>query len=629
MPPETIARTRWSKPLCGSLAFVIGMTAPCMAFAPRNASADPPPAQKPTAGAGKSLAGNDYEGRPFVTQAAPALIFEIRSTPHLRGIDYPFAEQTARGVALLQRFPSFTLSDRRIFLSGPWYERRTEDIPFSRGVTAIEAMPNFRQGPTDVRNLPAARKWQLMGDPLFWGHAARLADELEQADPKDERIAPLRQFAVKHEFSAHQEAFTELGRRVWQGERLPADEKGQGVRYVVIDIEQTGGWEHQRDCFGWIYAGMISEAAKNGVKVVPVTYGQWTFEVGAVFFSMRQGGKGDPEYLLPNKDFLAAPDPTLTVCEENAGTISMDGYIQAIWGREPFYKRHPDGSLQLENGLPAFSDRTQTTAYGVELSLEPGEAEHCLQDLYRQAARMYLMYHRLAGAYPEDSTQRKPFLRNVRVGAWTRITNEGLQGIQQNDRPLPAWELEMLTGMYLLTADDLVVWSSDMNTPSGAPGADYTKAWKYNTHGVTEAVVKAAHRYSALDSLHTGPFQWCWFSLPMVNKNQSEGERYDQKPLAFGKLRTYKGRSWLELFAAYPALDGQSGDLQVWVEKDGKRSPTYNLQLANGRSYFYDAWQLPAELKDLKGKHVRFRFTDLLGKTHTWRGDWREPVDSP
>jgi hypothetical protein len=344
---------------------------------------------------------------------------------------------------------------------------------------------------------------------------------------------------------------------------------------------------------------------------------------------MRQNGNGEPEYLRPEKDFLAGPDPTLQIVNELHGAIAMDGYMQAIWGNEPFYKRNPDGSLLLHNNQPVWNDITQTTAYGQQIPLEAGEAEHCLSDLYRQAVRMYLMHHRFAGQYPERSDMVKPFLANARISAWTRITNEGLQGITANDRPLPPWLLEMLTGMYLFSADDLVVWSSDITGPAGPLGADYSKDWKYNAHGTIESIVKAAHRYSALDPLHAGqsPFTWCWFRLPMVDKNQSEGERPYQKPIVWAKIRTFGNKPWLELFAAYPASDNRSTDFKIWIDKNGKRSSAYTIQVANGRSTFYDAWQLPTGFGALEGKDIWLRFTDAAGKVRTWRGDWRAPVD--
>jgi hypothetical protein len=107
---------------------------------------------------------------------------------------------------------------------------------------------------------------------------------------------------------------------------------------------------------------------------------------------------------------------------------------------------------------------------------------------------MYMQHFRRAGEYPAHSELTKSFLSNCTIGAWSRYTNEGLQGIQQNDRPLPDWLLETLVGLYLITADDIVMWSSDMNFIPGPIGGDYTGTWKYNAHGVLESVVKAAHR---------------------------------------------------------------------------------------------------------------------------------------
>lgn len=577
--------------------------------------------------AAEKLPTADYQGRPFVTQAAPILKFERRRAPRPFGIDYPFAEQTARGVTLFNRFPAFALSDRQIHLYGPWFDSEAANGHFTRGVTSVVAMPRYREGPTDIRNIPYNRKTMLWGDNVFWASALRLADKLAAQNPKDERIAPLRTFGNEHRFVPHDAATLELGRNVWREERLSLDAKGQGVLYPTIDIEGTGGWEYQRTSFGLLYRGLAEEAAKDGVKIIPQTYGQWTYEVGAVHTSTRQGGKGEPEYLLPEKDFFAAPDPTLQICNETGGALTMDGYMQAIWGNEPFYQRNADGTLRLENGKPVFNDLKKTTLYGQEFTLEPGEAEHCLQDIYRQAVRMYLMHHRLAGQYPASSDLRKPFLKNVRISAWTRYTNEGLQGIQQNDRPLPGWLIEALSQMYLFTADDLIAWSSETNTPPGPLGGDYSKYYQHNTFGMVEYVIKAAHRYSALEPLHRGDFQWCWFHLPMLEKNQTDGERPDQKPIAFGKIRTFEGKPWLELFALWPALDNQATDFKIWVDKDGRRSPAYTVRLANGRTSFYDAWQLPTEFSKLEGKHIYLQFKDLMGQARTWRGDWRVEVD--
>lgn len=575
----------------------------------------------------------DFQGRPFVTQAAPALVFERKTAPAPAGIDYPFDEQTARGAAVLSRFPPFKLSDRRIHIDGPWYSDPAANLHFTRGISSVGAMPRYREdekSPANVRKLDPSQKWMLMIDPIWWSRATELARKLEKANPADPRLPALRAFGTGHCMTNDQEAYLELGRHTFQGERWPLDSQGRFVAYPSIDVECSQGWQFQRQCLGWLYQGMAQAARQAGVQITPMLYGQWQFSVGAVFQSSRQNGTGDPEYLRPENDFLAASDPTLKACQENNGILSMDGYQQAMWGREPFYKRNGDGSLALVNGLPVYSDLKQTTAYGCDLSLEPGEARQCLENIYRAALRMYLQHFRMAGVYPARSDLRKAFLSNCRVGAWSRYSNEGLQGIQQNDRPLPSWLLDLLCGLYLFTADDLTLWSSDMNFNPGPLGGNYTNAWRYNAHGVLESVVRAAHRYSALDPLHAAPgaYQWCWFNLPVVNNNQTPGERYFEKPIALGKLRQFEGRTWLELFAAWPALDQTPKTLKVWIDKDGRQSRAYTIQLAHGRTYFYDAWQLPEGFENLDGRHVWIRGEDLLGVTRTWRGDWREPANN-
>ncbi len=576
----------------------------------------------------------DYDGHAFVTNTAPGLRFERRNAPgrNGEGIDYEFPEQTAHGVALLARFPAFKLSDRRIHVDGPWYDTAAANLHFTRGITSIGAIPRYREredAPTNVRNLSQLQKWSLLTDPLWYAAAARLVRKLEKEDSADPRIPALRFLSEKHCYTNDEAAYRALGRYTFESERWPTDRDGEFVGYAAIDIETTEGFVHQRNCNGWLYQGMAESARARGLRVIPMLYGQWQFSVGCFYESMRQGGHGEPEYLRPEKDFLAGPDPTLVACQDNDGILSMDGYQQAIWGHEPFYQRDPDGSLQLHDGQPAFSDLRRTEAYGQTLKLEKGEARQCLDNIYRTALRMYLQHHRRAGQYPADSSLTKPFLANCKIGAWSRYTNEGLQGIQQNDRPLPGWLLELLIGLYLFTADDVTLWSSDMNFHPGPLGGDYTSAWRYNAHGVLESVVKAAHRYSALDPLHaTGArFQWCWFNLPVANKNETAGDRYYEKPLAIGKLRPFEGHIWLELFVAWPTLDATATEFQVWIDQDGRRSPSSTVRLQNGRSYFYDAWQLPDEFSNLEGRHVWLRATDLMGVTRTWRGDWRAPVN--
>lgn len=75
-------------------------------------------------------------------------------------------------------------------------------------------------------------------------------------------------------------------------------------------------------------------------------------------------------------------------------------------------------------------------------------------------------------------------------------------------------------------------------------------------------------------------------------------------------------------------MDNTSKSFKVWLDKDGARSKAYTVQVRNGRTYFYDSWQLPDSFSGLQGQHVWLRANDLLGIQRTWRGDWRVTADN-
>ena len=110
----------------------------------------------------------DYRGVAFVTTPAPVLKFERRSTPRLRGIDYDFPEQTAQGVALLSRFPNFTLSDRRIHLDGPWYDNDEANSHFLHGVTSMDSQPGYRLASSPT-NMQVKLSWDKKGSMVTDG----------------------------------------------------------------------------------------------------------------------------------------------------------------------------------------------------------------------------------------------------------------------------------------------------------------------------------------------------------------------------------------------------------------------------------------------------------------------------
>lgn len=567
--------------------------------------------------------GTDYEGNAFVNSSAPTIPFEAKVQPYQNGVDYDFAEQTAKGVALFKRFPEFSLSDVQIHMMGPWYDSDSANAHFTRGITTMTALPEFRQGPTNVTTLPADRKNTMLPDDLFWQIAGNLANNLGSSDS---RYSALRQLADNHVLVLDENAYVSLGRAVWDSERNVTDNSGQGTRYMSIDIEYSSPYSNYWACVGWLYQGYCQAAAESGVTVIPFLYGGRE-QVTILGFSNRQNGSGDPEYLDSQHDFFGYNDPTLQACQAFGGILAVDTYLQGIWGNEPLLNRDGNGDPVLDgNGRPYFSSLSQTVAYGQAIPLENNEAEACLRDLYEQSTRLYLQQHRLAGEYPSRKGMKRPTLSNTEVGSYTRYTNEGTQGIQQNDRPVPAWQLEMFNALNMFLTPELWCWGVDFNHAPGPLGSNHSNVWSYQAHGVAEMIAKAAHRHSAFDNIQASDFKWCWFNLAMVNNMQTDGDGYHQKAICHGKLRNVNGTVWLEVLFAFPATDNRSTLFQVYVEQGGLQSETYNCELRSGRHYYYDCWQLPSSFSydQLEGGNVVVSYPDVLGVQRTHRGDYRQ-----
>ena len=102
-----------------------------------------------------------------------------------------------------------------------------------------------------------------------------------------------------------------------------------------------------------------------------------------------------------------------------------------------------------------------------------------------------------------------------------------------------------------------------------------------------------------------------------MSKNQTPGDRYFEKSLAFGKLWPFEGHTYLDLYLAWPAMDNTSKTFKFWADKDGRRTNACTVELPHGRAYFYDAWQLPDGFTSLESRHVWLRATDLLGVERT------------
>lgn len=118
----------------------------------------------------------DYDGHPFVTNPAPVLQFQRKVAPTPTGIGYEFAEQTAHGVALLSRFPAFTLSDRRIHVDGQRSKAYTIEHPHGRS-----CFYDAWQLPAGFQNFEGKHVWLRATDLLGVARTWR-GDWRERAD---------------------------------------------------------------------------------------------------------------------------------------------------------------------------------------------------------------------------------------------------------------------------------------------------------------------------------------------------------------------------------------------------------------------------------------------------------------
>jgi hypothetical protein len=575
-----------------------------------------------------AISGNDFLGNSFVTLPAPIIPFEVKARPYTFGIDYPFAEQTARGIVNFRRFPEFSLSDNKIHVSGPWYSDAYANAGFSRGITSITTFPNFRTAgaPQSIIYLPRHQKNDMIGDPVFHEIARSLVND----NPNSPHADAWRDFGYNQRFTLDEGAYVEIGRQMWLQEQQLQDANNQGVMYLCVDLESTHPFDYVRHAIGWIYMGLCGAAAQDGMQVIPYLYSTGTQTTGVLGFSDRMYGTGDPLYLADEHDFLAGGDPLLQAMKLYNGVITVDTYIQAICGPEDMLERDESGNIYTDGeGKPIFTQRTQTTVFGVTVSLEPDEARRAVQDLYEQSTRLYLMNHRLAGGYPAYGGQRRESMIGVQSGSFTRNTQEGVDGIVQNDRPVPAWQMDLFNAINLFLSNHTWCWSVDFNHEPDQVGSDHTNVVAYQAHGPMESLIRAMHRHSAFSQIQTSAYKWCWFNLAMVNNMRGDGNSYAQKAIMHAKIRNVNGTAWLEALIAFPCTDGRPTRFRLWVDKNGVQSEPFECWLQNGRSYFYDAWPLPSDFSydQLEGADIYGDYLDVQNVDRYVRGDYRASLD--
>lgn len=570
--------------------------------------------------------GSDFEGRSFERTAVPIIPFEAKNQPYQYGINYYFPEQTAKGATLFKRFPAFNMTDAQLHLMGPWYSDADANAHFSRGVTTLSVLPNYRQGPTDATALPYTQKSVMYSENIV----KHYAEILMNTGGGDNTILQNFINGLMQADQSAESTFVALGRLMYQQEKSVLDQTGKGSLYVTFNIENIWPTDPQlsqpylQNCFGYLYDGYCGAAYDDGVLVRPFNYGSYQMQIELDASSFRDGS-GFPNYLQPQYDFLAGGGPILQAMQKYGGVMAIDDYIQGIWGNEPFLQRDVDGSPITDGqGNVYFAQNGSTTVYGQTVSLEINEAQRALLDIYEHATRLYLQLHRLADDYPSYDGQRRSNMENIQAGAFTRWTNEGVAGIVQNDRPIPAWQMELFNALGLFLSPHVYAWGVEFNQEP-SPLGSLSSVWPYAADGVVESLISAAYKHASFRNIQPSRFKWLWFNLPIVDNMTTPGNRFHEKALCFGKIRDVNGIVWLEILFAFPATDNTPTAGTIRVEQNGVVSQDFNFQTADGRSYFYDAWQLPSTFSydGLSGSDVTINYYDGFARPVSHRGDYR------
>jgi hypothetical protein len=399
---------------------------------------------------------------------------------------------------------------------------------------------------------------------------------------------------------------------------------------------------------GWVYQGLTAAAKMSGHPTRVTTYSQGLGINSTLHYSSDPAGWGPPApaYLHPRaiqsafasgnpaKPFDLSKSTARAILDSN-GFVCEDAYQRQTY-YDHVYKQKPDGTLILEKGAPVFrDDDAKQPAYGSKIGVTGRdtrssvggnalESRAYLDTIYQKAQQLWdNTYWAAGGKMPDLNTERAPGLESLSLGSMTRHDSEsfGLSvGADRNgDRPLNPAQLEGLQMLTLLLSDLSEYWSSEIRvTPIGSE-----VKYRYAYDGAYEFVLKANHRLSEFNFIFDQPFKPIFPKLLMVKGNKDEGEGYHEKPIVTGGLFERGGQSFCWLYWWYPANIGRGAlDARVWFDNGKSKSPEYPIKFVADRIGL-DAWRIPATPGGFLPKDFNIEFTDLVGKKHAWRGDYR------
>ncbi|GAB3258150.1 hypothetical protein GCM10027347_21260 [Larkinella harenae] len=613
---------------------------------------------------GSRLPTVDYQGTAVITSAPVTL---GRTNPNARQVlqnNYPFAEQKARFVVNLNRFPAFASTPVFPFVyDGPFFLPSAEFDVLSRGATHVFPSPRLRMSGYFTRqNLPRSKRAVMIGDATVYKLAGIWADQLAQkVGEKDPRVIRLRALhagpkvdgQVKHRMIIDPATINYMAPFMWDEIKTQGGQ-GVGVDLVSFDIEteqypaveninspippHNGRIADQYRMLGLLYLAVGRIAALEGMPIRIMAYSDGLIEGGGRLWNKEDRSQLS-NYLTsndPNRPYSASEHPYIQALATLGGFVGNGNYSRCTWSHESWYDKDANGKYILENGVRRTRTTDHTgTLYGQQVRLkgiDPKVSNQKEADVamlfptYTLSAIQSYGFALNDGQPRRRKSQKTAVFKNVEMSEYLRHDTETLgfaPGNEFGDRPLHPQMIEnVVISRSAFTA--LWFWSAEGPYEFGRDQKGGVSA-----KGPIEFILKGRHRSQNLLVPFFQKHADYWIGFPFKNYlNEFDGDPnranagYAQK---FPPLWILSAGRDVLVNACYFAQDeNENRELKITHVKLPGWSQTLPLK---GRETTFEWLTLPAGITDCDPKDLRLEYTDLMGTKRIVSGDWHYPAN--
>lgn len=587
----------------------------------------------------------DFNGTPFTYSVPVQLPDAPRPAPRLKGNWYTYEPQSALQAVNLRRFPEFA-SDPYFAAIYNWKLFRTRDTfdVLKQGFTHVA-----RQDEYIGDSLPQGQRAGFYSDAYFYKNAVRWADELVANNPDDKRIRYLRALGMEHRMVVDEDTCHFLGEKMWDdAKNAYAYGKGCGILTIDIETDMHSAIGHPEDMFGGDSLTMMGLIFREAYKIAEAEGKPFRiFGYGYSLAGSWAGGWGEKvpngeAYKNLNHDFQSGDPakpfnnhPMIQAYQLAGGYIGVDKYMRNTWGPVSYYDQNPDGSYVMQDGRRVYRTADlKTTYYGQEIPLSGHdtsgeflgkEAESVLRFYLMDLGDIYTTHFWLNGGKSRRKLSDKvdPW-KTTEMGRWLRYDTEPIlsAGARFGERPIydklltaTIVQRSFLCGQWF--------WQAEGLGNLGEKGPE-----KLQSKGAVEAAVYARHRVQNIVEPFMRDYDDFYFVRPIRGFNEIQavpGNDPQEGPIMGGWLA---GRSFA-FYACYVAQDETEADARdviFWYDDGVHVSPAYKFRLEN-RDTVIERIELPDVIpEETDPRYLRFQFTDINGREHTWSGDYEFPV---